>query len=59
MWFTSRDAYKDLRLWMTLARLPKKNHLVSKMFPEELALYSVDFAGASKLRQALFHAKLY
>jgi len=59
MWFTSREAYRDLRLWITLARMPYKSSIVSKMFPEEMALLALDGVGASALRHSLLRAKLY
>jgi hypothetical protein len=60
MWFTSRDAYDDLRLWITLSRSKKEaTHIVTKIFPEEMALFALDPDNACDLRKTLKHAKLF
>jgi hypothetical protein len=62
MWFTSREAYDDLRLWITLSRFRSKDqfsHIVSKIFPEEMALFALDPDNACDLRKTLRHAKLF
>merc|ERR1712178_116458 len=60
MWFTSRDAYNDLRLWITLSRSQKEaTHVVTKIFPEEMALFALDPDNACDLRRTLKHAKLF
>jgi hypothetical protein len=58
MWFTSEQAYDDLRCWVTLAR--RESDLVkSKIHPEELALFALKPEGASYLRKTLAEAKLF
>jgi len=70
MWFTSKEAYDDLRLWITRAqRLDASGKrrrqsvdsagLVSKLNPEEMAIFALDAAGGCQLHNALLHAKLY
>lgn len=60
MWFTTRDAYDDLRLWITLSRSKKEaTHVVTKIFPEEMALFALDPDNACDLRKTLKHAKLF
>jgi len=62
MWFTSREAYDDLRLWITLSRFRSKaqcSHVVTKIFPEEMALFALDPDNACDLRKTLRHAKLF
>jgi hypothetical protein len=58
MWFTSRQAYDDLRLWTTLSR--KEDDLVTaKLHLEEMALYALRPEGAQYLRKTLEDAKLF
>jgi hypothetical protein len=60
MWFTSREAYDDLRLWITLSRSKhESSHVVTKISPEEMALFALDPDNAGDLRQTLKHAKLF
>jgi len=61
MWFSSAEAYKDLRLWITHARDcdNRKRSVVEKVFPEEMAIFALDVGGGCLLRSALLHAKLY
>jgi hypothetical protein len=61
MWFTSRAAYDDLRLWITLSRSKNEetSYIVTKIFPEEMALYALDPDNACDLRKTLKHAKLF
>lgn len=60
MWFTSREAYDDLRLWITLSRTKNQaSHVVTKVFPEEMALFALDPGNACDLRKTLKHAKLF
>lgn len=73
MWFTSQEAYDDLRLWITRAQQhggaeldsddPRAVEEVSvsrhgKIYPEEMAIFALD-GGGCLLRNALLHAKLY
>lgn len=60
MWFSSREAYDDLRLWITLSRSTREaTHVVTKIFPEEMALFALDPDSACDLRKTLKHAKLF
>jgi len=60
MWFTSREAYDDLRLWITLSRSKQDDtHVATKIFPEEIALLALDPDSACDLRKTLRHAKLF
>jgi len=60
MWFTSRGAYDDLRLWVTLAHSKSESsHIATKIFPEEMALYALDPHNASDLQKTLKSAKLF
>jgi len=60
MWFTSREAYDDLRLWITIATSNKLvSHVETKIFPEEMALFALDPDNACDLRRTLKHAKLF
>lgn len=58
MWFTSRQAYDDLRLWITLCHEDNED-VVVKIRPEEMALLALNPDGASYLRKTLRHAKLF
>eukprot|EP00931_Biecheleriopsis_adriatica_P041510 TRINITY_DN23719_c0_g1_i1.p1 TRINITY_DN23719_c0_g1~~TRINITY_DN23719_c0_g1_i1.p1 ORF type:complete len:536 (+),score=100.98 TRINITY_DN23719_c0_g1_i1:59-1666(+) len=60
MWFTSPEAYEDLSLWIQHCKgqLPRRGK-ANKIFPEEVALFSLDAMGACRLRKTLLHAKLY
>lgn len=59
MWFTSSDAYADLSLWIHHAKGHPCGRKVNKVFPEEMALFSLSACNACQLRQSLRHAKLY
>jgi hypothetical protein len=60
MWFTSREAYDDVRLWITLATSKDPSTYVeTKMFPEEMAGFAIDPDNACDLRKTLKDAKLY
>merc|ERR1712187_1023845 len=60
MWFTSRKAYDDLRLWISSAMEPELGVVISKIFPEEAALLAIEDAEyAEQLSYSLWHAKLY
>jgi hypothetical protein len=60
MWFTSRETYDDVRLWITLATSKNPNtHLRTKIFPEELALFAINPDNACDLRKTLKEAKLF
>mmetsp|Transcript_111663 Transcript_111663/g.175914 ORF Transcript_111663/g.175914 Transcript_111663/m.175914 type:complete len:236 (-) Transcript_111663:133-840(-) len=60
MWFTSRAAYDDVRLWITIATSSKPvSHVETKIFPEEMALFALDPDNACDLRRTLKHAKLF
>eukprot|EP00435_Cladocopium_sp_Y103_P020927 s3291_g5.t1 len=59
MWFTSSDAYADLSLWIHHAKGHPCGRKVNKVFPEEMALFSLSARNACQLRQSLRHAKLY
>lgn len=59
MWFTSSEAYADLAQWIHLAKGQPSERKVNKVFPEEMALYSLQASGACQLRRTLQHAKLY
>lgn len=72
MWFTSQEAYDDLRLWITRAQqqggaelkssdpraVERSARQIDKIFPEEMAIFALD-GGGCLLRNALRHAKLY
>lgn len=58
MWFTSREAYDDLRLWITLS-CKDSDHIVTKIHPEELALFALKPEGAGYVRKTLGDAKLF
>ncbi|CAE7446913.1 unnamed protein product [Symbiodinium natans] len=58
MWFTCGQAYSDLSLWIQHAKGQWQGK-VSKVFPEEMALFSLHASGACQLRRTLQHAKLY
>mmetsp|Transcript_111666 Transcript_111666/g.175921 ORF Transcript_111666/g.175921 Transcript_111666/m.175921 type:complete len:614 (+) Transcript_111666:35-1876(+) len=58
MWFTSREAYDDLRLWITYS-CKHSNHIVTKIHPEELALFALKPEGAGYVRRTLDDAKLF
>jgi len=57
MWFTSREAYEDLRLWVQLVR--QKSGCLVNIFPEEMALLALNPDGASYVRKTLSSAKLF
>mmetsp|Transcript_10703 Transcript_10703/g.30494 ORF Transcript_10703/g.30494 Transcript_10703/m.30494 type:complete len:265 (+) Transcript_10703:1-795(+) len=74
VWFSTREAYEDLRIWVTLASgLPNGNgdeapsqakarhqHTVWQVFFEEMAVYALeDCDCAARLRKSLLLAKLY
>lgn len=59
MWFTTTDAYADLSLWIEQAKGRPHERKVNKIFPEEMALFSLQASGACQLRRTLRHAKLY
>jgi len=73
VWFTSRAAYDDLRIWVTLAahegsvgsgKISRPTHrsqkVVSKVFSEELACFALEDQGcAARLRKCLLTSKLY
>lgn len=60
MWFTSREAYDDLRLWITLSLAKTQpSFIVTKIFPEEMALYALNPHNASELQKTLKTAKLF
>eukprot|EP00438_Fugacium_kawagutii_P034530 Skav213820 [mRNA] locus=scaffold1987:591830:597615:+ [translate_table: standard] len=56
MWFTSSDAYADL---IHHAKGHSSERKVNKVFPEEMALFSLSARNACQLRRSLRHAKLY
>lgn len=58
MWFTSREAYDDLRLWITLSR-KDGDAALTRIHPEEMALLALQPEGASFLRKTLADAKLF
>lgn len=58
MWFTSREAYDDLRLWITLSR-KDGDVVLTRIHPEEMALFALQPEGASYLRKTLADAKLF
>jgi hypothetical protein len=58
MWFTSREAYDDLRLWITLS-CKDTDQIVTKIHPEEMALFALKPEGAAYLRRTLGDAKLF
>lgn len=57
MWFTSQQAYDDLRLWVTHSR--NEDYGRAKLHPEEMALLALNPDGASYLRKTLGCAKLF
>ncbi|CAE7908617.1 unnamed protein product [Symbiodinium microadriaticum] len=59
MWFTCGNAYSDLSLWIQHAKGQWRGKKVNKVFPEEMALFSLHASGACQLRRTLQHAKLY
>ncbi|CAJ1378332.1 unnamed protein product [Effrenium voratum] len=59
MWFTSNQAYADLSLWIQHAKGNDGARKVNKVFPEEMALFSLNATGACQLRKTLKSAKLY
>jgi len=70
IWFTTPQAYDDLRIWVTLASGEKSSHHVRKnareqfiwprVFFEELALYAIqDETSATRLRRSLLQARLF
>merc|ERR1712139_182409 len=60
MWFTSQKAYDDLRLWITLSRSKlHSSYEMTKIFPEEMAIFALDPDNACDLRKTLKHAKLF
>jgi len=66
MWFTSQEAYDDLRLWITCAQKRKgstdvcqQRALKSKIFPEEMAIFALDTEAGCQLRNSLLRSKLY
>jgi len=58
MWFTSKKASDDLRLWITYCSR-ESCHVKAKIFPEEMALLALNPDGASYLRETLASAKLF
>jgi hypothetical protein len=58
MWFTSRRAYDDVKLWTTLSR-KENEHVLMKLHPEEMALFALKPEGAAYLRRTLKDAKLF
>lgn len=59
MWFTSQQAYDDLRLWTTLSRKEHHQDGLVKLHAEEIALYALKPEGAAYLRNTLSNAKLF
>merc|ERR1719281_1653247 len=58
MWFTSEEAYNDMRLWVQYSRQDKTD-ILPKLYPEEMALLALNPDGASYLRKTLASAKLF
>jgi len=58
MWFTSAEAYNDLRLWIANAKR-LGDARAPRIFPAEMAIFALDAKGSCQLRSALLHAKLY
>eukprot|EP00928_Gymnodinium_smaydae_P005240 TRINITY_DN11799_c0_g1_i2.p1 TRINITY_DN11799_c0_g1~~TRINITY_DN11799_c0_g1_i2.p1 ORF type:complete len:681 (-),score=115.23 TRINITY_DN11799_c0_g1_i2:70-2040(-) len=58
MWFSSREAYVDLKLWIEFA-IGCERREVSKIFPEEMAFLALEPGNAGRLRRALLRSKLY
>jgi hypothetical protein len=58
MWFTSQQAYDDLRLWIMHCR-QESDDVLPKIYPEEMALLALDPDGAPYLRKTLGSAKLF
>lgn len=59
MWFTSSESYADLSLWIHHAKGHEFGRKANKVFPEEMALFSLYARNACQLRRSLRHAKLY
>mmetsp|Transcript_20021 Transcript_20021/g.43540 ORF Transcript_20021/g.43540 Transcript_20021/m.43540 type:complete len:498 (-) Transcript_20021:111-1604(-) len=70
MWFTSKEAYDDLRLWISMSQqyhsrqawrpsTSSRQSLGSKIFPEELAIFALNRQGGGQLANALRNAKLF
>lgn len=59
MWFTSAEAYNDLRLWIANSKRLGELAAVPRIFPAEMAIFALDTNGGCQLRNALLHAKLY
>merc|ERR1719263_847525 len=57
MWFTSQQAYDDLRLWIMHSRFDY-DLVKYKIYPEEMALLALDPDGASYVRKTLASSKL-
>jgi hypothetical protein len=58
MWFSSREAYDDLRLWIAYATGCERIR-VTKIFPEEMANLALESSLSGRLRRTLLRAKLY
>jgi hypothetical protein len=58
MWFTSDEAYNDMRLWVQYSRQDAQGTM-PKLYPEEMALLALNPDGASYLRKTLTSAKLF
>lgn len=67
IWFSSQQAYDDLRIWVTLAsgehshsKSARVQSVVRRVFFEELALYAMqNETSATRLRRSLLQAKLF
>merc|ERR1712232_615324 len=58
MWFTSQEAYDDLRLWIMHSRFDYDDVRI-KIYPKEMALLALNPDGASYLRKTLASAKMF
>merc|ERR1712210_419381 len=61
MWFTSEEAYRDLKLWIDKAHpVQNSKKRVRRIYPEELALYALHGEEERQIvGEALKHAKLF
>lgn len=67
IWFSTPQAYDDLRIWVTLAsgehahgKKGRSQKILPKVFFEELALYAIqEETSATRLRRSLLQAKLF
>jgi len=72
VWFSSRAAYEDLRIWVTLcsgiptgssidsSELHRRQHTVQQVFFEEMAVYALeDCVCAARLRRSLLASKAF